>query len=201
MGFFSDLIGGKETTVHPDPYGLGMKNYKMYVKNRKKQFELFARQYKYDREALQRSIEELQTQPVIPGGALKEFEQQSGKQEKAFSLGAANRGFYSSTVPGSMAGHARSRAYTSLMRHYGDRRQDRLDKLQMTYRAMPGQYTRGLGGLHSAMPSGMAGMLKSRALMGAAPYSVRTGGMFGGVGDALFGAAGSAIGGGLLGLI
>ena len=201
MGFFSDLFGGSKTTVYPDPYGLGMRNYDMYVKNRKIQFNLFARQYKYDREALKRSMEELQARPVIPGGALKEFETQSGKQENAFSLGAANRGFFSSTVPGSMAGHAKSRAYTSLLGHYGDRRQDRLDKLQMTYRAMPGQYMRGKAGLYASMPSGMAGMLKSRALMGAAPYSVRSGGMFGGVGDAMFGAAGSALGAGLMGLI
>ena len=47
----------------------------------------------------------------------------------------------------------------------------------------------------------MAGMLKSRALMGAAPYSVRTGGMFGGVGGSLLGGLGTALGGGLSGLI
>ena len=114
MGFFSDLIGGSKTTVYPDPYGLGMKSYKMYVQGRKKQFELFARQYKYDRAALLQSMIDLRTRDVVPGGALKEFEAQSTKQRKAVELGAASRGFFSSTVPGSMAGHAKSRAYTSL---------------------------------------------------------------------------------------
>lgn len=215
MGFFDEMFSGKEHTVHPDPYGLGAKTAKFYGQNRRLQFKLYAKQYKQDRAALQRQIDrvkgrfdKLEGSRLVGDQALKEHRFESGRQAKAFNLGAANRGFYSTTVPGAQSGQAASQAYGRMLTHFEGKRQSDLDRLrdqmaalQAGQGAMAGQFTRGKAGLYASMPKGYQQMLKMRGLMGARPYTQTTAGEWGGVSGPFLQAAGTAIGVGAAALI
>ena len=239
MGFMDSIFGGTESAANPYAAmgtmmpGAYSKYYRRtiaemgrarryYSRERRRQFKLLRQAYDQQRAGLQGELRRLQAAPVVDPSIrrahTRALDVQLGEGERRTELGAARRGFYSSTVPGSISGVQRRKGMvgleSSLASTFGAQRSQQMEGIRTALAMGPAQYTRSTAQLRQQMPGfqidprHMLRLQRTRALAqpwGAmrAPIEQYSPGLFGGVakslGGAFFGGLGGSIGAGMMG--
>jgi len=231
MGFMDSVFGGSETAANPYAAmgtmmpGAMQQYYRQtirqakrardyYFKERTKQFKLHTQAYQAAMKGLRGEITRLQGAPVVDPSIrraqTKALDIQLKEGEKRTELGAARRGFYSSTIPGAISGEQRRKGMTGLEAHFastfGAQRSQQLQGLRQSLAMGPSQYLSSRMALRQRLPgfqmnpTAMLQLQQKRAAAqpwGAmrAPIEMYSPGLFGGVVKDLGGAFTSGMGG------
>ena len=177
---------------------------RFYQTQRKFLKDLLRQQYLRDRTEYRKLLSGLMEGPVVPEEVSTAFDLQADKSALGIAKGAQERGFYSTTMPGTISHQHRTAGQANLAARFGIERAGKVWNIEKILAGLPGDYLRQKAMFAQSMPPGLGRFYRDQRLQqmfGGGGGGTDWGGMLAGVGGSFLGGAGSALGAGLMGAI
>ena len=179
MSFLGDLFLGGEREVSTSDYGMYGALQDMFKKGRGTQIDLLRRTMKSTKRGLKGKLKGLKEDPIVPGDIARGVRREMKDVGRQINMGEAERGFYTTSVPGTRTAAATGDVFGQLYSQFGGQRTKDIESTRDALRNLRPEFLSALAGVKEKYPAGYAGVLGAQGAMAMDPRTVQTAGLFG----------------------